>query len=170
MTRLRRALWLLCLPCLLPFASGCGFNDPALVTISGSERIGDTAAHYAASREGVFFVLWHDFNPRERTASSYTSTGSSSSAKSTEIEGEFSSEDGKALSWTCHTVDGLAGTVVIAGEKYELAEGGVFLVKDTAAGPEVAQLDLDLGEPKLIGATLKSLARTEPLVREFVSR
>jgi hypothetical protein len=60
--------------------------------------------------------------------------------------GVWRTVDGRSLEWSCTTADGTGGTVAIAGQQFDLAKGGIFLVTAKANQTKVEQLALDMSK------------------------
>lgn len=57
--------------------------------------------------------------------------------------GQFHTNDGRDIDWSCATRDGRTGHVVIDGQKFDLAQGGLFLILTSDPPTRVEQLALD---------------------------
>ena len=79
----------------------------------------------------------------------------------------WNEETGREVHWRCETADGTTGTIVINGEKLDLANGNVFLVA-TVQGGGVTQLTRDLSALELKHETFAKLAKDDEAIRKFV--
>jgi hypothetical protein len=89
---------------------------------------------------------------------------------SEKTQGTFCAVDGRNVPWSCTTRDGVAGTVAIAGQQFELAKGAVFLISLKAGQTKVEQLSVDMS--KLQGGKmedkLNAVGETEPRIKVFL--
>jgi hypothetical protein len=92
-----------------------------------------------------------------------------SSGSGPNARGLLRTVDGRNIAWSCTTKDGTGGTVTIDGQEFDLAEGGVFLVRAKGGKTKVEQLSADMS--RLQGGSvqekLKGLADTEPRIAAF---
>jgi hypothetical protein len=113
-------------------------------------------AHYVNWDDKLALVVLCDFSGSERGGGADTA-------------GHFhgvSAAGGRKVEWRWETTDGKSGTVVINGQKYDRADGGLFLVYTAGEKPRVVQRKLDFqGDEK----TLDELAKTDPEVKQFVA-
>ena len=150
---------------VLLICAGCADRPGMLVSATGTESIGGTAAVYYASSERVLLVIWHDFRAPENGAGNGTSN-TKWSAGLTEIQGDYSTTDGRGLAWACETRAGRSGTVTIGDLEYDLAQGCVFLVTDAT---DVVQLSREIPAADSAGAALSSLAESDAVIGDFVA-
>jgi hypothetical protein len=156
------------LACLLAVYSCAQQGDP-LISTHSSVRIEGIAAECYATRSRIFLVIMHGFRNIERTVSTSSSSAAGSSAKVTEINGEFATSDGRNVKWDCTTTDGRKGEVTISGIEYDLAEGNIFLVTTEQASIKVNQLIRELGRPHNIIELVEALAASDPEIREYIN-
>jgi hypothetical protein len=60
-------------------------------------------------------------------------------------DGKIKTKDGRDLTWSCATVDGKSGKVVIDSQEFDLEKGGVFLVLAKDKKTTVEQVNTDMG-------------------------
>lgn len=87
-----------------------------------------------------------------------------------EYTGLLQSED-QTLLWLCSTVDGVAGTIVIDDQEFELTRGRLFLVRSESAQLAVDQVDVPL-EKLFEGSTTGGFsdeAKSLPEVARFLN-
>jgi hypothetical protein len=60
-------------------------------------------------------------------------------------DGKIKTKDGRDLTWSCATLDGKSGKVVIDNQEFELEKGGVFLVLAKDKKTTVEQVNIDMG-------------------------
>jgi hypothetical protein len=149
--------------------AGCAQDSGSLIESSGTQIIRDTSAVYFASSERISLLIWHDFM-RELGSSSggHGSSGYTSSSEATEIKGDYWIANDKVFEFSCHTSDGITGSVDIGGSEYDLARGCVFLVQADHGGYTVTQLDRQLKRVGPIREMLESLASTDPQIMNFI--
>ncbi len=164
MKKMCASIWIVCLLTLV----GCGQQDESLVVASGSHNIADTSAIYYASNSRIFLVVWHDFARALGSANGHGGSSYTSSATETIIEGDYQTTSGKSFQYTCLTSDGKMGSVVIDGTEYDLAKGGVFLVKANQGSCSVTQLDRELLRSKTIREIFESFTNSDPQITEFL--
>ena len=155
-----------CLACIL-MSSGCEEQKRAIVSISGSETIGSTVANYYTTSDRVFLIIWRNFRPAE-TGGWHGGSSVSSSAAKTDIQGDYTTTDGRGFRWSCETKDGRSGTVIIGEVRYDLAQGGVFLVSDVQGTPTVSQLSCEVGGTVPIRPALEFLADSDVRIGNFI--
>ncbi len=158
------AIWIVCLTALV----GCGQQGESLVVTSGSRNLEDTSADYYATNDRIFLVVWHDLARSLSSADGHGGSSCTSNATETIIEGNYQTTSGSSLQYICHTSDGNTGSVVIDGAEFDLADGGVFLVKASQGIPSVEQLDRELPRSKAIGEIFETLANSDHQIKEFL--
>jgi|RhiMethySRZTD1v2_1073278.scaffolds.fasta_scaffold2457327_1 hypothetical protein len=152
----------------LVLLSGCDPYGTALSAGSGSTSVGETNVTYYSGDKGMLLVVWIQ-NPSEPgLGASGGGSGASSSAAKTVLRGNYQTFGGKKIDWNCETADGKSGSVVVNGKTYELAKGGLFLVRTLGESPEVTQLSRDMTKLKT-GADLEALAKSDPEVKKLVT-
>lgn len=118
--------------------AGCGLgNSPSSGSASASGYFGDlpvlTTVECCGMGDKFVLLVWSD-------ATTISRSEYSESPFSFTHHGEFSYEDGRKLAWVCNaSKDGL-GTLTIAGVKYDLADGYIFLVSQKDHSTKVQQL------------------------------
>jgi hypothetical protein len=77
--------------------------------------------------------------------------------------------DGRKIAWSCTTQNGSKGAVTIDGQRFELANGAVFLISTKENKTKVDQLAIDLSKlgRTSVGKDLLSLADTQPRIETF---
>jgi hypothetical protein len=78
-------------------------------------------------------------------------------------KGFFTFADGKRIDWRWERPRHKGGDFQIDGRRYDLANGGLFLVSAQDGRLRVTQLDADLSQ------NLDALAKTEPKVAKFLA-
>ena len=97
------------------------------------------------------------------------SKGTSSGEGNGRFRGEFLVPDGRKIAWSCSTSDAERGTVTISGQKFELREGGVFLIRTNESEVRVQQLVVEMSKAQAtLGEQLRRLAEGDARVAEFV--
>jgi hypothetical protein len=76
-------------------------------------------------------------------------------------------ETGRAFAWQCDTPDGVTGSMVIGGERFDLANGNVFLVTTTPGG-KVTQLTHDFWGFVVRAESFMKLAVEQEEINAFV--
>jgi hypothetical protein len=66
-------------------------------------------------------------------------------------EGKHSVTDDRKVTWSCDSWDGRTGEVIIDGEKFDLANGRVFLVAQIDDKSEVKQVAADISQLRTAG-------------------
>lgn len=154
----RFPLVLLCLvACTL--SSGCGKSHGWGV----SQGVLDSSCWVEQLRcDGRVFVV---------LAGSGCTSGTSSGEGNGSFRGEFVTQDGRKLAWSCRTSDAARGTVTIDGQTFELRDGAVFLVRTNEPQAKVRQLVVELSKlqnPLPPDRPLQAWAEAEPRIAEFV--
>jgi hypothetical protein len=107
--------------------------------------------------EGLAVMIWHDL------AGEGTGHSAGSNAGRTTIErGAVRSADGRSLTWELHTADGRTGEIQIAGARYDLAAGTLFVVTTEQGTPQVRQLVRDLSALPLGRDEVVAFASNDP--------
>jgi hypothetical protein len=108
-------------------------------------------------REGMAVVFWTDL--------SWGNSVATTKEEGTVYEGEYHGRDGRRVKCRCTTGDGRTGAVTIGDERFDLADGSLFLVSTRGTHSQVRQLQRDIS--KLKPDDLKQLARSDPQIIEF---
>jgi hypothetical protein len=148
--------------------SGCNPSPPSLVTASGSVAVEETSAHYFASDDGVFLVIWHDGPEKLEGRDAHGYMGYSSSGNRTRIHGDFQIADTKVLEYSCLTGNGKSGKVLINDEEFSLEDGGLFLVSFVEGHTPVIQLELPTSDLAQLQTKLSAMNRTELRTENFL--
>jgi hypothetical protein len=153
----------LLLSTLVLSVGGCGLR---ISHSAGSFTIGETRGEICALNNNLALVVWTD----DPGGGASGGTGGDPV-----FHGEFRLKDARRIPWSCSTRDGKTGRVTIAGDSYDLANGGMFLVRTKGGGMKVEQLPLSiLGVSESTRAfesaraKLQELASTDPKIAAFV--
>lgn len=134
-----------------------GIDEATLVYVCPSEII----ANRLRAADPV--VLWSDFPVP-------TPVGQSYSKEKDCLVGEFKFFQARDVDTTiCRfSVSGSSsGTIVIAGETYDLSAGTLFLIAARQPPIKVRQLESDLSSGAMTESNLRSLGHSEPVIAEF---
>jgi hypothetical protein len=71
--------------------------------------------------------------------------GSGESSSGPLAEGNWKGKDKRIISWKCQSLDAKKGHVIIAGQKFDLAKGGLFVIGPKGEKITIYQLAPDLG-------------------------
>ena len=120
---------------------------------------------FAGPPEGVAFVVWSDL------ANSRGGSGTGSPKGGAFYNGRHSSGD-RQIEFSAKTDDGVQASIVIAEQRFELAEGSVFLVsaqrhRDENQGPIIQQLSMDATRFPKNRSSLIELANKNDQIRRF---
>jgi hypothetical protein len=110
--------------------------------------------------EGTAFVVWSDFD----RGSAGSSSGNMEGVKG---QGRLMSRDTRRVEFHFETKDGKTGPVTIDGAKYDLANGGLFLVSVKGGQVQVKQLKRDMRNLKFERESLEAFARNDPEIVAF---
>jgi hypothetical protein len=137
---------------------------------NGSVKVGSTTANFQEWNGGVAVVIWTDIEtghtPGNASQGGLRATGSSGHIS---FSGQNSSADGRLVEWRGETSDGKTGVVTINETQYDLAEGSLFLVSTVGRKARVRQLKRDWLGLRQGGEGLKSLAKEDPEVKQFIA-
>jgi hypothetical protein len=112
--------------------------------------------------EGVQFVIWSD-----------TSNGAGhgeGGVGGASYEGHHSAIGNRRIDFRAKTIDGITGSVTIAGVEYDLAKGSLFLVSTHAVPPTVTQFAFDLSSLPEGANELKEFAKATPQIRDYFEK
>ena len=126
------------------------------------QRMGDVVvkkltAHWARRGGPLELVILCDF---------YGESSISRGGSDRKVSGQSTAYDGRRVEWEWQATDGKIGTVVINGQKYDRAEGGLFLVYTEGDKPRVVQLKREFSGGVEI---LDGLAETDSDIMAFVA-
>jgi hypothetical protein len=97
------------------------------------------------------------------------SSGNESGLAGSRTQGQLNAADGRKIAWSCTTADGTSGTVVVDGQEFDLAKGGVLLISLRGNKTKVEQLAVEMS--KLQGGPVhekvRGLADEEPRIAAF---
>jgi hypothetical protein len=113
--------------------------------------------------EGTAFVVWSDFDGESGGNSSVGTQGAIG-------QGRLKSRDNRQVDFHFETRDGKTGPVMINRMKYDLADGGLFLVTANGDQVQVKQLKRDLRGLKFDRESLGPFARSDADIVEFFAR
>jgi hypothetical protein len=98
-------------------------------------------------------------------AANGSSKGTSSGEGNGTFRGEFLVPDGRKIAWSCSTSDAERGTMTISGQRFELREGGVVLVRTNEPEIKVRQLVVEQSKVQAaLGERLRRLAAVVVIV------
>ncbi len=100
------------------------------------------------------------------------SDGTSSGEGNGSFHGEFVTLDGRRITWSCSTSDAARGTVTIDGQKFDLGDGAVFLVRTNEPKASVQQHPVEMSKlqnPLTPDRPLQEWGTAEPRIAEFVN-
>lgn len=158
--------------CLLA-AVGCSRAAPPPPSLSGKpgtsgiERLEKKAGKTSLTHADAHFVEWDDKLALLLVCDFAGHNNRSGADSDGGFDGHSSTADlQRVVEWRWRTLDGKSGTVVINGQKYDRAAGGLFLVDTQDEKPRVVQLK---GQLKGDHDGLKDLARKDSQIRRFVA-
>jgi len=100
-----------------------------------------TSASFGVLGDGIAIVVWSKVPARSGAGGSRSS--SDRPQAQLHYSGLHSSPDGRRIEWQCQTKDGVAGSVSINGQDYDLANGTLVLVTVGEEKTTVKQLKRD---------------------------
>jgi len=164
-------------PMMLLYATGCGQPATYGIADGGSSWTSSTddaipgideasvsiITLKAGSPRGVPFVVWSDL-PNGRSGSGGGRAGGAS------YSGSHRATDGRRIEFHAETTDGKTGTITIAGGRYNLTEGSLFLISTQRDLPDVAQVAVDTTDFPKDKARLIELAASTDAIRTFFER
>lgn len=113
--------------------------------------------------EGTTLVVWSDFG--------FGASGSSSAnMHGVKGQGRLFGRENRQIEFHFETKNGKSGPVTINQVKYELADGGLFLVSAPGDTIEVKQLKRDMRNRKFDRESLGAFARNDPEIVAFFGR
>lgn len=136
-----------------PSSSGGGITGHSADTLDGHI---DYQIAYQANDNGVYLVMVTDG----------ASSGGAGGGR-----GQIATADGRQVEWSCQATDGRSGTVNISGTKYQLRDGGLFLVSVRGGKTFVRQVAADFSQvhgPVDLEA-VKTAAKNDPHAVEFLA-
>jgi hypothetical protein len=161
--RLPPSLLLLFLLFSLFLAIGCRrTTPPGPNTVYGTIE-GDPSFSFLTWDEGLRLMLWYD------GASGVWFDGSGSTEDPVYHQsGHAQGANGQELTWTLDTENGQTATFQLAGQRYDLAQGALFLISFQGEQPQVRQVDRDLSgvTPTVDGVT--AFGRADPDIAAFI--
>jgi hypothetical protein len=113
--------------------------------------------------EGTAFVVWSDFDVGGGGSSSVGTHGAKG-------QGRLSSRDKHQVDFHFETRDGKTGPVLINRARYDLADGGLFLVSAEGDQIRVKQLQRDMRGLKFERESLGAFARGDADIVAFFAR
>jgi hypothetical protein len=163
-TTIRRARLVLLAVLVATMVAACGGRSTppgASKTLGSFERGGYLFLRW---QEGLDVLIWHDL------AGEGTAHSVGSNAGRLYVERGFAySADGRGLAWEVRTADGRIGEAQIAGVRYDLAAGTLFIVTTDAGTPSVRQLSRDLSTVPLDHDGILAFARNDPDLAAFMN-
>ncbi|MBI3411598.1 MAG: hypothetical protein HY040_24990 [Planctomycetes bacterium] len=143
---------------------GLGPRGPRLaINGGGTCSVGETAVEYVFSGDKIALAIW--------CAGIHGPSGSSSESGlfSSTSRGFFSSADGKRIKWAWQDPREKGGDFEIDGTRYDLADGGLFLLSTKDGQVRVTQLDVDLSQVQANTQGFEALAKKEPRIAKFIA-
>lgn len=151
---------------LAGFLIGCSPKS----TPPGANSVGgvleEAVFSYHFWEEGLAILIWHDFT--------YGGEGCSGTGSTEDpvyrLECTVESIDGRSFSWQVHSRDGITADMWIDGQKYDLSQGTMFLIKNQDGALQVDQVQRDFSELAPSYEAIAALTDSDPAVKEFIAQ
>jgi hypothetical protein len=107
-------------------------------------------------------VVWSD--------ATATTNGGSQRTDRALYFGSFQTADGRRVEYRCETTDGQTGVLELDGQRYDLAQGRLFLVATARPATRVRQLNRDVRTLQFSPEAIRALAEADEEITAFFTR
>jgi len=165
-TSWKKYFWVLSFLIIAGLFSGCAAKrtPPGDSSVGGMVEGAAYSYHYWA--EGLNFLIWHDLSPGSEGCSG---TGSTEDPLY-RLECQAEAQDGRSLDWVVHTTDGITAEMWIDGQKVDLSQGNMFLIRVVNGDVDIVQLEKDLSGIGSDNAAIEAIATDDLDVAAFVEQ
>ena len=132
--------------------------------VAGGTHLGLKPVRYGDWDQRVVFAIVFDHDDVDKRPEVKSADGSASQGSTTEYFGYISSP--MRVEWSCRTTDAATGVMAINQQKFQLADGSLFLVSTREGTARVTQVKRRTAE-RTVG-TLKNDLAADPDVARFI--
>jgi hypothetical protein len=129
-----------------------------------SNTVNEAGCTFLVWQEGLRLMLWTDI-----TGESGTNSATSSGDPMFRQTGYAQAADGRRVEWQLETADGRTATLTIGDQRFDPAQGALFLIATAQGNLQIQQLQYDFDPLRPDPSSCENVATNSPEVQRFIA-